>query len=345
MRKPSVIRVPRNAPLVHVVRDGVVEGIHYGSIVVLAADGSIEFAAGDIHAACCPRSALKPVQAVGMSRVGLSLTGELLVLAAASHSGEDRQIVGVRRILDLAALDEAALRNPVDLPTDPDTRVRWLTIGMRPNRLAQACSGKHAAMLLTCRRHGWPVDSYLDPAHPLQQALAATVSDLAGEQIAQVAVDGCGAPLFAISLLGLTRAVARIATATQDSHARQVAAAFREYPEMVAGVHRDTTKLMRVVPGLISKDGAEGVQVSALPDGRAVGVKVSDGGERALAPLTAAALARCGVDPAVLVPFASRPLFGGGMVVGRLAVVGQLGEAIEPLASMRIAELAAATRP
>ncbi|XES00335.1 asparaginase [Streptomyces sp. S1D4-11] len=97
-----VIREPLHAPVAQLVRGGVVEGIHYGSVVVLAADGSVDLQIGDIEAAFHPRSALKPVQAVAMLRAGLPLDGELLSLAAASHSGEERHLAGTRRILELA---------------------------------------------------------------------------------------------------------------------------------------------------------------------------------------------------------------------------------------------------
>lgn len=318
------VRDPGHVPLVHVVRDGLVESVHHGSVVVLAADGTVEFAAGDVDAAFYPRSALKPVQAVGMLRAGLDLDGELLALAAASHSGEDRHLDGARRILRAAGLTDADLRNTPDLPYDPVVRESWIARGRPPSRIAQNCSGKHAAMLLTARERGWPVERYTDPGHPLQQAIAQTVRELTGRPLARISVDGCGAPLFSVSLLGLTRAFARIACAPPGSHERRVARAVREHPEMLAGTRRDVTLLMRAIPGLLAKDGFEAVQVAALPDGRAVGVKIADGSDRARMPATAAALAVCGVAPGLLAGFADTPVLGGGAVVGGLRPAGEL---------------------
>ncbi|WP_151482340.1 asparaginase [Streptomyces albicerus] len=324
---PSV-REPLHAPVAHLVRGGVIEGIHYGSVVVLAADGSVELQIGDIEAAFYPRSALKPVQAVAMLRAGLTLDGDLLSLAAASHSGEERHLAGTRRILELAALTEDNLRNVTDLPFDPVVREDWIRAGRLPSRLAQNCSGKHAAMLYTAQLNGWSLDDYLDPAHPLQQAIAEIVEDLTGQAIAQVTVDGCGAPLFAISLHGLARAAARITTAPPGTPEARVADAMREHAEMASGSGRDVAALMRAVPGLLTKDGFEGVQVAALPDGRAVAVKIADGADRARVPVTAAALARAGVDSAALAEFAGAPLLGGGAVVGSI----RPARALEPLA-------------
>ncbi|MFJ6562428.1 asparaginase [Streptomyces sp. NPDC091412] len=311
-----VIREPLHAPVAHLVRGGVVEGIHYGSVVVLGADGAVELQLGDIEAAFYPRSALKPVQAVAMLRAGLPLDGELLSLTAASHSGEERHLTGTRRILELAGVTEDDLRNVPDLPYDPVVRDAWVREGRLPSRLAQNCSGKHAAMLYTCRLNDWPLEDYLDPGHPLQRAVAEAVEDLTGQAIARVTVDGCGAPLFAVSLHGLARAAARITTAPAGTREARVADAMREHAETASGSGRDVAALMRAVPGLLAKDGFEGVQVAALPDGRAVAVKIADGANRARVPVAAAALARAGVDPAALAEFAGEPLLGGGRPVG-----------------------------
>jgi L-asparaginase II len=311
----------------HLVRSGVIEGIHYGSVVVLGADGSVELQIGDIEAAFYPRSALKPVQAVALLRAGLPLEGELLALTAASHSGEERHLDGTRRILELAGLAEDDLRNVPDLPFDPVVRDDWIRAGRLPSRLAQNCSGKHAAMVYTARLNGWSLDDYLDPAHPLQQAIAELVEDLTGQTVAHVSVDGCGAPLFSVSLHGLARAAARIVTAPPGTPEARVADAMREHAEMASGSGRDVAALMRAVPGLLTKDGFEGVHVAALPDGRAVAVKIADGADRARVPVVAAALARCGVDADALTEFVQAPLLGGGAVVGSI----RPARALEPL--------------
>ncbi|MEU2748313.1 asparaginase [Streptomyces collinus] len=322
-----LVREPVHAPVAHLIRGGIVEGIHYGSVVVLDADGGVALQIGDIEAAFYPRSAIKPVQAVAMARAGLPLDGELLSLTAASHSGEERHLAGARRILDLAGLTEDHLRNVTDMPFDPVVRDAWVREGRLPSRLAQNCSGKHAAMLYTCMLNGWPLENYLDPGHPLQQAIAEIVEDLSGQRIARVTVDGCGAPLYSISLHGLARATARIVTAAPGTPEARVADAMREHAEMASGSGRDVATLMRAVPGLLSKDGFEGVQVAALADGRAVAVKIADGANRARVPVTAAALARAGVDPGLLAEFAGEPLLGGGEPVGSVRVV----RALDPL--------------
>ncbi|GGX70931.1 asparaginase [Streptomyces anandii] len=322
-----LVREPLHAPVAHVIRGSVIEGVHYGSVVVLGADGHVGLQLGDIEAAFFPRSALKPLQAVAMVRAGLPLDGDLLSLAAASHSGEERHLAGARRILELAGLTEDDLRNVPDLPYDPVVRDAWVREGRMPSRLAQNCSGKHAAMLYTCRLNGWSLEDYLDPAHPLQRAIAGAVEDLTGQRVAHVTVDGCGAPLFAVSLHGLARAAARLTTAAAGTPEARVAGAMREHAEMASGSGRDVAALMRAVPGLLAKDGFEGVQMAALPDGRAVAVKIADGANRARIPVAAAALARAGVDPAPLAEFAGEPLLGGGEPVGRVRPVRALAPA------------------
>ena len=175
------------------------------------------------------------------------------------------------------------------------------------------CSGKHAGMLATCVVNGWPIDSYLDPAHPLQLAIRAEVEQMSGEKVAGVSVDGCGAPLFLFSLLGLARAIRNLTISTDPVHS-DVAQACRDYPEMVSGPGRLATRMMQNIPGLFMKDGAEAVNVASLADGRTLAIKISDGNARAMAAITAAALAKFGID-AQEVPVNT---LGAGLPVGTI---------------------------
>ena len=306
------MRVPAHEPLVEVWRGEMVEGVHHGSAVLLDPDGRVRLAVGDIEAAFYPRSAAKPMQAVAMVRAGLDVSDDLLALAASSHSGEPLHLAAATRLLATAGLDADALRNPSDLPYDPVEREAWLRADRLPSRLAHNCSGKHAAMVVTCAAAGWAHDRYLDPMHPLQVAVRATIEDLTGQRAATVTADGCGTPLFGISLHGLARAVQRLVLAPDDSPEQRVAAAMRRHPEMVAGSRRDVTTLMRAVPGLLAKDGFEGVQVAALPDGSSLAFKVADGADRARLPALLALLVDSGVDPDVLAPFAPTGLRPSG---------------------------------
>lgn len=299
----SELRAPSHVPLVHVMRSGMVESVHYGSVVVVGPDGRTAFAAGDGTAACYPRSSLKPVQATAMVRAGLDLPPHLLALVAASHSGERIHLEGVRSILDRHGLAVDDLRNTPGFPLSTPARESWIRAGRTAERISQNCSGKHSGMLSTARTNNWSIHDYLDPDHPLQKEIARTVEELSEESIAHVAVDGCGAPLFALSLLGLTRAVGKVASAAHGTAERRVADAIRMYPKMLGGTDRPVTRLIQAVPGLIAKDGAEGVFVAALEDGTAVGVKISDGAARARVKVAAAALSLFGVDSDLLAQF------------------------------------------
>ena len=152
-----------------------------------------------------------------MLSCGLDLEQSLLALAAASHSGEDLHVAGVREILAGAGLTPSALQCPPDLPLDEQAQRRMLRAGAEPDRLHMNCSGKHAAMLATCVAAGWPVASYCDPGHPLQAEIRRTIERLTGEPVTAVGVDGCGAPLFAISLTGLARAFGALVSAEPGS--------------------------------------------------------------------------------------------------------------------------------
>ena len=309
-----------------IVRSGFVEGHHYGSVVALAADGSVDWSVGDVGSPILPRSCNKPVQALAMVRLGLDLPDELLALVCASHSGESFHVEGVRRILAAADVPESALQTPPDLPLDDATREAALRAGEDRTPIAMNCSGKHAGMLVTCAINGWDLATYRRPDHPLQQAIQETFAELTGEPVTTVAVDGCGAPLLSSSLVGLARAFARLAVAADGPEAR-IAHAIRHHPEWVSGTHRDERALLTAIPGAIGKAGAESCYALALPDGRAFALKTDDGAPRVRPVLMAAALRRSGVDrePGVDTDAVRRTgvveLLGGGVPVGEIRAV------------------------
>ncbi|MET9530840.1 asparaginase [Streptomyces sp. NPDC006649] len=309
---------PVSPVLAEVVRSGFVEGRHRGSLVVLAADGSVDYALGDPSLPVFPRSSNKPMQAAAVLRAGLDLSGERLALAAASHSGEEFQRALVRTMLSEYGLSESDLQCPADLPLDPVEAEGYLAAGHGRERVTMNCSGKHTAMLAVCELNGWPTDSYLDPSHPLQRLVLTVIEEAAGEPVASVGTDGCGAPLMAISLVGLARAFRTFVLAPEGSPERRVADAMRAHPEYVAGTRRPDTWVMRALPGTLSKMGAEAVQALALPDGRALAFKVDDGATRVLGPVLARTLERMGVESPVLARLADAPLLGGAAKVGEI---------------------------
>lgn len=223
-------------PLVEVVRSGFVEGVHRGSVVVLDAGGAPVAGAGDVTSPIFPRSASKPMQAIGMLRAGLPLTDPAdVALVSASHAGEEFHLARVAALLARAGLDGSALHCPPDLPVGEAAREAVLRAGGGPTRVQMNCSGKHSGMLLTCVAAGWPLDGYWRPEHPLQQRLTATIEEFTGEEVAAVGVDGCGAPVLAVSLTGLAGAYLRLVSAEPGSVERTVADAMRAYPELVGG--------------------------------------------------------------------------------------------------------------
>jgi L-asparaginase II len=309
-----------NPIVAEVIRSGFPESRHRGAVIGLASDGHRVIGVGQTDAPFLPRSANKPLQAAAMLRCGLNLDGELLALAAASHSGEDFHVDGVRKILSGAGLNEGDLRCPAAWPLDTQTAHQMIARGEPMSRIRMNCSGKHAAMLATCASNGWPTDSYLSPDHPLQQAIRSTVEELAGQRSAFTGVDGCGAPLFALTLAGLARAFRALVLAAPGTPERRVADAVRAHPEWTSGTSRDERQLMDAVPGLLVKGGAEGVDGFALADGRSGAVKIDDGAQRARIPVTVAALRLLGA----VVPdrLATVPVTGGDAVVGAVRAAG-----------------------
>ena len=300
-----------DAVLAEYVRDGVVESEHRGFLAALNADGSIFKSLGDIETKIFPRSTVKCAQASAMVRNGLDLEPRLLALAQSSHSGDEMHLNGAREILALVGLSESALQCALDRPLGDAERRAW---GEKPpTQIAMNCSGKHAAMLATCVKNGWPIETYLEQSHPLQLAIKAELEELAGETISLTSTDGCGAPLFLLSLIGLARAVRAITISIDPVH-QSVMSAARAFPEMVGGVARHNTEMMQQVPGLFMKDGAEAVNVCSLADGRTFVFKVSDGSLRAFRTIVHACLKDFGIETA-LTP---EKVMGGPRVIGTI---------------------------
>jgi len=297
--------------LAEYVRDGIVESKHFGHLIALDKDGKRVLTKGDPNAFIYPRSAIKSIQASAMVRKGLVQEVRHLALICASHSGSKAHQDGALEILRGAGLTQEALQCIADRPIGVQERKEWGD--KEPTRLAMNCSGKHAGMLATCVANNWPIENYLSQDHPLQLAIKEEFENLAGEKISKISVDGCGAPLFLISMQGLANAFYNLAISNDPVH-KQVVAACLAFPELVAGIGRSDTELMKTVPGLFLKIGAEGVQAAFLPDGRTVVFKVSDGSERAHQVILQSAFEKLGAKFEVKHP----EVLGGGKVIGEI---------------------------
>lgn len=296
--------------LLEIVRSDLVESVHAGHLLVVDGAGNDRLALGDLDSLIYPRSAIKGIQASAMVRAGLKVSPKELALVCASHAGSAEHLATATSILNSVKLDASALRNTPDKPLDPKERAAW---GDREGTsLSANCSGKHAGMIATCVVNGWDIGSYKDPNHPLQLAIKTEFESLSGESITKVSIDGCGAPLFALSIRGITRAIQNLVTSTDPVH-QEVFQACTSNPVMVSGVGRLPTILMSEVPGLFVKDGAEGVMVMASKNG-AITWKMSDGSQRGAATLANATLSHLGIE---FTP-AKEPVMGDGRVVGEI---------------------------
>ncbi len=310
------------APVAITRRSGCDESVHFGAVVGLSTGGEIAFAVGDPTASIYPRSSNKPMQATAMVRAGLQLPPELLALVCASHDGTPAHLDVARRILATAGLDESVLANTPDLPLDADSARAVLRAGGEPTPLQMNCSGKHSGMVVTSVINGWPIDaSYLSPDHPLQQLITATIDELVDEPHSHIGVDGCGSPAHVVSLIGLARGFRAIATGAAGDSGDEVYRAMTSHPEMVGGAARDVTQFMRVIPALMAKDGADGVFAAALPDGRAVAMKIADGANRARPPVMVAALRALDVDTSKIEPIVTQWILGHGEHVGEVRAI------------------------
>ena len=278
--------------LAHIVRNEMVESAHYGHLLVSDQTGRKILERGDIHAPIFPRSSIKPIQARAMVKLGLDVEPKLLALVIASHSGSIEHLSGVRELLGKFGLTESALQCALDLPLGEIERKLW---GEKPpSRITMNCSGKHAGMLATCVINNWDTSNYLDMNHPLQIAIKGEIEDATGQASMNDTFDGCGAPLFAISIQGLSRAIHSIVEGN-DVASNAIVTAMTDFPEMVAGSRRLSAAWMRSVPGLIMKEGAEGVMIAGMRNHGVVAFKVIDGSMRAHGVIASVALEQIGI--------------------------------------------------
>ncbi|GAA3747422.1 asparaginase [Leifsonia bigeumensis] len=310
--------------LARVERNGLVESRHVGAAVVVSPTGEVIRALGDVDALVYPRSSLKPFQAITVLRSGVSLEGAQLVLASASHAGTPAHVEVVTLLLQRAGLTEDALQCPLDWPGDVEAAAVARTSGEK-RRVTMNCSGKHAAFLLACVENGWPTADYLDPAHPLQVRVRETIEEFTGEPVGHVGVDGCGAPLFAVSLRGLATAFSRLARGVNatgpDADAVRLAEAIRSNAWAIQGQGLPNTVVIEEL-GLIAKGGAEGVMAMGSSDGTAVALKSLDGSHRVTSLVALELLTQAGAVPRSdadrVTSLVTEKVLGGGQPVGAI---------------------------
>ena len=266
---------------VAVRRGSFLECVHEVHAVAVR-DRTIVASAGDPSLVASLRSAAKPLQALPVARAYPELGTEELAIASASHYGTPLHVEAVRSLLAKTGGREDEL----DCGLQP---------GRPPDSIFDNCSGKHAGMLATCRAHGWAVEGYRHPDHPLQRLLleeVAAAADLEPDEIG-TGIDGCGVVAFAVPLERAALAFARLERL--DGGAR-IAGAMRAHPELVGGEGATDTELMQAHPGTVAKGGAEGLLCAVLPDGTGIALKVADGNSRALRPALAAFAPTLGLE-------------------------------------------------
>jgi L-asparaginase II len=277
-------------PLIEVVRNNMTESLHAGHLLILNEKGQIQLSLGKHDFLIYPRSAIKAIQASAMVRHGLDIPDDLLALVSSSHIGTSLHQQKVQEILATVGLDQSILQNTPFLPMYTERSVNGL-----PTSLAAPCSGKHAGMIVTSKLNNWSLKTYKSPRHPMQVACKKELELLSGEKITKIAVDGCGVPLFAITLRGLARAIHNLMRSADPVHQRVVKAC-KKHPEMVSGEGTLPTVAMQQVNDLYVKNGAESVLVAGLSNGSTIVWKVSDGSERGANELLSAALKKIGIN-------------------------------------------------
>ena len=296
--------------LVRVTRGGLTESRHRGSIAVVDLSGNMVKSVGNPDEVIFLRSGAKPIQALPVLETGAAdrfgLTPAEIAVMCGSLNGQDYQVAAVSSILDKIGLDVSAMDCGIHRPSHRPTAQAMSRAGEAPTELHNNCAGKHAAMLVLCVHHDWPVQGYIEMAHPVQKLIldrVAEATEVAAQDIG-IGLDGCGVPVFALPLKNLAYAYARLAGAmpekgkepARDDFAGRLMAAMLDHPEMIAGDGRICTEVMRAGHGaFLAKTGAEGTYCLALPGpGLGVALSIEDGHARALNPAVVEILSQLG---------------------------------------------------
>ena len=318
-----------DAELVFQTRNDLIETTHHGIVVVLSPEGTTDLALGDMSQPFFARSALKPLQAIGTLKSGAPLRGAQVAIACGSHQGTFEQMRAVQDVLQGAGVDATALLCPTAYPADAHAHEQMVRADLAKTPLAHPCSGKHAGFLWACAAQldrsvvdpdsrQWTMKDYCDPEHPLQRMIAEEIASFTGEPVGTSGIDGCGAPVAAVSALGLARAYSTLGTAIRnmdaDARASTVATAMVDYPELIQAPGMPDTVLSEQLDAVV-KSGAAGVLCVGLRSGASVVVKISDGATRAAYPVALWVLEATGHLPSEqvqqLLPQVARPVIGG----------------------------------
>ncbi|NIA26046.1 MAG: asparaginase [Gammaproteobacteria bacterium] len=293
------------------------ESTHAGAIAAVTPEGTLVASSGDVDRIFFLRSAAKPFQATVSQELGADLVPEQMAVACASHRGHPVHVAIVKSMLAGVGLDESALQCPPSWPSSAEARDRVVAAGYQhPERVWHNCSGKHAAMLRACVAREWPVETYLDPEHPLQRRTFELMTEVVGHDPGPVGVDGCGAPVFRGSVGSLARAYAMLGSQDRFTYAWD---AMHRYPAL--------TYDQGLAPSLIAtwldaaaKVGAEGSLGVSIRGQMGLAVKSWDGSSRPTGPAMVALLDHLGfLGPDItraLESVAAVPVLGEGRTVG-----------------------------
>jgi len=284
-------------------RGELIESYHWGSVAVVDSDRNLKYFYGNPTMYIHTRSSMKPFQALlafiteAIDRFGI--TDEEIAVMVASHNGTDYHVSLVRSILEKAGFSEDDLECGIHMPYDKKTAERMIKQGEEPTPIRNNCSGKHAGMLISAKAMDVPHRGYRFPHHPIQEEIRKIIRTFIGHKPVYEGIDGCGVPVFAIPLVDLAYMYALLADPSKSPYSRyleRIQVSMKKYPLAVAGEGRFDTDLMRGVPGIIAKSGAEALYGVAIPQLKlGLAIKIHDGGRRAVSPVVTRALDELGI--------------------------------------------------
>ncbi len=278
-----------------IYRGDLIESFHEIKCYIGSVKGEKIFSTNNEKDLIYPRSSIKIFQGIPFylsNAIELyGLNKKQTALACSSHCGEVFHVKELKKWLRKTNLKVSDLKCGIHNPLHKKSSEEIFLSGNMPTQIYNNCSGKHLAMLTSCKANNFSTNNYFDFNHPHQQNIRSVFSDFMGEKIPKknYGIDGCSAPQYAFEIKSLVKGLTNLLESFNgnfeySNSVKYMINAILANPKYIGGTNNLDSNLIKISnKKIFCKGGAEGVFLFAHIKKGIVGIlKVKDGNERAL---------------------------------------------------------------
>lgn len=215
------------------------------------------------------RSLLKPFQFLATGLVDKLGSDSKYVPCLGSISATSEQVEYLKKWYGDKKYSESIskLKLTPSYPADENHRSSLKNQGGMPSPFFHWCFSKHMAILEACEIHGWDSSTYYQVEHPFQKKLREVLEQCLGCSLSQVryVTDGCKLPSPVLTLAQMAKLYQRLISAEEGSLLDKIRNKMVKHPSWIGGPDRVDTLMMQKNPGVIAKEGAEGLIGIGVP--------------------------------------------------------------------------------